>query len=134
MSTTTRRTRVVLQRPDRFYVGYPEDIAKRLLRDQGVTLTDSPGYKYLLVDTTREVEYHGEPVPAQGVDEVFITVFDPDGSDVELPLDHPLADYDTLVSRRDDVRDVFLPDAYGEDAQMYRRELVALNRAINRKA
>lgn len=131
MSTTTRRTRVVLQRPDRFYVGYPRSIAQRLLRSEYGQTDPNPS---LLLDTIREVEYHGEPVPAQGVDEVFITVFDPDGSDVELPLDHPLADYDTLVSRRDDVRDVFLPDAYGEDAQMYRRELAALNRAISRKA
>lgn len=126
--------RMTLTRPDRFYLGSPRSIAARLLRDQGVTLTESPGYKYLLTDTAREVEYHGEEVPAQGVYEVFITVFDADGEEAELPLDHPLVDTDTLKARRDDVRDVFLPDAYDNDSkQMYANELQALRRELQNR-
>lgn len=42
--------------------GTAEEIAREILELGGVTLTDSPGFKYLLVDTIREVEYHASPL------------------------------------------------------------------------
>lgn len=122
--------RFTIQRPDRFYVGHARSIAQRILRDEYGQVDPAPS---LLLDTKREVEHHGDPVPAQGKDEVFIVVFDADGEEAELPLDHPLVDEDTIKARRDDVRDVFLPDAYGDERRMYAAELDALRRELNRR-
>lgn len=125
---------VILTRPDRIYIDYTaERIAERLLRDQGVSLTDSPGYKYLLIDTKREVEYHADVVNPRD-HSVTIRIYDEDGESADLPLGHPVVEWDDLTSRRDLVRDVFLPDALdARERREYGRELASLRSELQRR-
>lgn len=126
--------RYTLTRPEGLYVGTAASIAREVLTAQGVTLTDSPGFKYLLVDTIREVEYHGEVVPEPADGEVTVALYDRNGNHtVDVPLDHPLVDEDLLRSRREAIR-YFLggEGLTAQDRAAYRREDTHLATALHR--